>query len=167
MWFRRRQHPPDPPQRVWHTGTPSGSEVRRRLRLLRVTIADRGGDAVTYALASAWLTANGTPVNEATWDAFHAGDQAAVDMHRPELAAIADYYEISPAYLVGPDDDTTDLVDAALEHEYVKRRDGLSFVQACTKGEVTADWLRAVTAAVAKTVEREEGPRRPEQQPSA
>jgi hypothetical protein len=162
MLFRRRRQqvtaPPAQHARSWHTGTPSGAEVSRRLQLLHAALKDRSGERVTYALASSWLAERGTHIDQHTWDALHAGDQGVVDEHTGELAAIADYYDVAQPYLVGPDDETTDRVDAALEYTRVERTHGITFVQVCTVGgvDVGIDELRAITAEINRLAEQEQ-----------
>ncbi|MBF4616313.1 hypothetical protein [Curtobacterium sp. VKM Ac-1376] len=117
----------------------------------------RPGERVTYALASIWLAERGTHIDQRTWEALHDGDQGVVDEHPDELAAIADYYEVVQSYLVGPDDETTDRVDAALEYTRVERTHGITFVQVCTKGGlgVGVDELRAITAEINRVAEQQ------------
>jgi len=63
------------------------------------------------------------------------------------LKSIADYFEVDPSYLIGPESQLTETIDAALRFTLAERTSPVSLYAARTLNqEVNADHLNRLTA---------------------
>ncbi|GAA1494071.1 hypothetical protein [Curtobacterium herbarum] len=122
------------------------AELARKLHLLCSTITAPDGGAVTYPKIRDWLADRDVKLSRSRWEYMRLGNRYVVDDERL-LRAIAEYFEIDPTYLTGPESQLTETIDAALRFTLAERTSPVSLYAARTLNQdVTAEHLDRLTA---------------------
>ena len=122
------------------------AELARKLHLLCSTITAPDGGPVTYPKIRDWLADRDVKLSRSRWEYMRLGNRYVVEDERL-LQAIAEYFEIDPSYLTGPESQLTETIDAALRFTLAERTSPVSLYAARTLNQdVTAEHLDRLTA---------------------
>lgn len=132
------------------------AELARKLHLLCSTITAPDGGPVTYTKIRDWLAERYVKLSRSRWEYMRLGNKYLVD-DKLLLKSIADYFEIDPSYLIGPESQLTETIDAALRFTLAERTSPVSLYAARTLNqEVNADHLNRLTALLKEIEESRE-----------
>lgn len=122
------------------------AELARKLHLLCSTVTAPDGGPVTYPKIRDWLADRDVKLSRSRWEYMRLGNRYVVDDERL-LRAVAEYFEIDPSYLTGPESQLTETIDAALRFTLAERTSPVSLYAARTLNQdVTAEHLDRLTA---------------------
>lgn len=120
--------------------------LARKLDLLCRTIMAPDGAPVTYTKIRDYLAERYIKLSRSRWEYMRAGNKYLVD-DKLLLSSIAQYFEVDPAYLIGPDSQLTETIDAALRFTLAERTSPVQLHAARTLGQdVSSDHLNRLTA---------------------
>jgi hypothetical protein len=132
------------------------AELARKLHLLCSTITAPDGGPVTYPKIRDWLADRYVKLSRSRWEYMRLGNRYLVD-DEPLLRSIAEYFEVDPTYLTGPESQLTETIDAALRFTLAERTSPVSLYAARTLNQdVTAEHLNRLTALLQEIEESRE-----------
>jgi hypothetical protein len=117
-----------------------------RLDLLCRTIMAPDGQPVSYTKMRDWLSERHIKLGRSRWEYMRAGNKWLVT-DKLLLSAIAEYFEIDPSYLIGPEGPLAETIDAALRFTLAERTSPVKLYAARTLGQdVSSEHLKRLTA---------------------
>lgn len=120
-------------------------ELARRVDLLCTVITAPDGGPVSYSKISDWLAQRDIKLGRSRWEYLRAGNKWLVT-DKTLLSAIAEYFEVDPSYLIGPEGPLPEKIDAALRFTRAERTNKVRLYATRTLGgDVTAEQLNQLS----------------------
>ena len=128
--------------------------LARRIELLLDVVLVENGRRATYSEIAASLQERGLQLSQARWSYMTAGSRLVTD--RALLTAIAEFFEVSPSYLLEPLGDLPERIEAQLTLLQTVRENRVRTFAARQLGELDPERLRELNRIITPPQKRPE-----------